>query len=313
MTGIHVNVDNFARAETHRMFADLLADIGAVNTFRHNREPADVAHQTVIRLNRDTLYSFAIVDLAGGATLTMPDAEGRYQSAMVVNEDHHINRIFHGPGVFELSADDLGSRYVLVAVRTLVDPDDPADIAAVAALQDRTTLVAGSAEPFVPAAYDRDSLDATRAPLLELARGMDSFGGMFGRRDEVDPVRHLLGTAAGWGGLPTSEAMYFGAEPRLPVGRYTITVGDVPVDGFWSLSVYNADGFFEPNDRGAYSVNDITAVREPDGSVVVHLGDWDEGTPNCIPLPEGWNYIVRMYRPRPEILDGTWTFPGVDA
>jgi hypothetical protein len=31
------------------------------------------------------------------------------------------------------------------------------------------------------------------------------------------------------------------------------------VDGFWSISVYNADGFFEPNERGAYSVNNITA------------------------------------------------------
>lgn len=61
---IHVNADNFARAETDRMFADIQRDAGGVNTFRHNREPASIDAQTVIRLNRDTLYSFAIVDLS---------------------------------------------------------------------------------------------------------------------------------------------------------------------------------------------------------------------------------------------------------
>ena len=47
---------------------------------------------------------------------------------------------------------------------------------------------------------------------------------------------------------------------------------DVPVDGFWSISVYNADGFFEPNDRSAYSVNNLTATPNADGSVTVHFG-----------------------------------------
>ncbi|HEY6842039.1 MAG TPA: hypothetical protein VI114_12525 [Chthoniobacterales bacterium] len=30
---------------------------------------------------------------------------------------------------------------------------------------------------------------------------------------------------------------------------------------------------------------------------------------NCLPTPAGWNYLVRLYRPRPEILNGAWTFP----
>ena len=63
---IHVSAYNFVRAETDRMFADLQRDAGGVNVFSHNRAPAAVDHQTVIRLNRDTLYSFAVVALAGG-------------------------------------------------------------------------------------------------------------------------------------------------------------------------------------------------------------------------------------------------------
>lgn len=95
------------------------------------------------------------------------------------------------------------------------------------------------------------------------------------------------------------------------MGRYAITVGDVPVDGFWSISVYNAAGFFEPNESGIYSVNNLTAARDGDGSVTVRFGDHGPGATNCIPITDGWNYLVRLYRPRAAVLDGSWTFPAL--
>jgi len=98
----------------------------------------------------------------------------------------------------------------------------------------------------------------------------------------------------------------------VPGGEYRLTVREVPVDGFWSISVYNADGYFEPNDRGAYSVNNLTATRDDDGSVTVHFGGCTDDRPNCIPIMEGWNYTVRLYRPRAEVLDGSWTFPSIE-
>ena len=61
------------------MFAGVLRGSGAMGTFRHVREPAPINDQSVIRLNRDTLYSSVIVDLGGGpATLTLPDSGQRY-------------------------------------------------------------------------------------------------------------------------------------------------------------------------------------------------------------------------------------------
>src|SRR4249920_1547616 len=93
VVSIVVNVDNFPRAETDRMFAGLQRDAGAVNVLSHNRAPASVDHQTVIRMNRDTLYSFAVVDITEGATLTVPEHGDRYVSVMVVNQDHYINEI----------------------------------------------------------------------------------------------------------------------------------------------------------------------------------------------------------------------------
>jgi uncharacterized protein DUF1254 len=193
---IHVNVDNFVRAETHRMFRDIQAGAGGIGSFRHNSTPARIDEQTVIRLNRDTLYSFAIVDLARPARLTLPDAEGRYVSAMILNEDHFVNDVIHDAGEHTLTRDQYGSRYVLIGVRILVDPTDPADVAAVCAIQQRLAIAAASSEPFVMPDYDLESLDATRDALLALARGLDSFDRTFGTQAEVDPVRHLIGCAA---------------------------------------------------------------------------------------------------------------------
>ena len=300
---------NFVRAETDRMFAGLQADAGGVNTLFHHRAPAPLDHQTVIRMNRDTLYSLAIVDISEGATLTVPGSGGRYLSVMIVNEDHYINRVLHEAGDYELTIREFDTPYVLVGVRILVDPADPADVAAVNALQDQFRLVAGSATPFVSPDYDKPSLDGTRDALLERGRAIKSFAHAFGKKDEVDPDLHLVATAGGWGGLPEQEAFYENVDLGLPVGEYQLTVRDVPVDAFWSISVYNADGYFEPNDRNANSVNSITAKPNDDGSVTVSFGGCSDDRPNCLPIMERWNYAVRMYRPRPEILDGSWKFP----
>ncbi len=294
------------------MLAELQEDAGGINTLSHNREPASVDHQTVIRMNRDTLYSFAVVDLTDGATDTIPEHGERYVSVMVVNQDHYVNEIFHAAGEHQLAKDRFDTPYVMAAVRILVDPTDPADLAEVISLQDQFQLQAESARPFAMPDYDAASFNETREALLQLARGLSGFTRMFGTREEVDPVRHLIGTAAGWGGLPTTEAAYIGVDPKLPAGSYEITVRDVPVDAFWSISVYNADGFFEPNDAGSYSVNSVTGVRNDDGSLTVRFGDHPDGVPNVIPITEGWNYLVRLYRPREEIRDGSWQFPAID-
>lgn len=306
---IAVDNDNFVRAESNRMFAGIQDDSGGVNKWHHLRAPTALDEQTVIRMNRDTLYSMAIVDISKGATVTVPDAGDRYLSVMVVNQDHYVNRIFTEPGTYELSVDEFDTPYVLLGARVLVDASDPDDVARVNEIQDGFEVKAESSEPFVLPDYDDASFTATRQALLdEAAKGISGTHGMFGSKGEVDPAVHRVGAAAGWGGLPEREAFYVSEEPHLPVGSYRITAKDVPVDAFWSVTVYDADGFFEQNDLGAYSVNNISGVKNDDGSVTVNLGGSGD-QPNSLPLTDGWNYTVRMYRPRPEILNGTWTFP----
>ena len=103
---------------------------------------------------------------------------------------------------------------------------------------------------------------------------------MFGANEnEVDPVRHLIGTALLWGGLPEKDALYLPVTPARNDGVtiHKLTVKDVPVDGFWSITVYNPEGYLEPNQYNAYAVNNITANKGMDGSVAIQFISHDIG------------------------------------
>lgn len=142
-------------------------------------------------------------------------------------------------------------------------------------------------------------------------KGLPDSRHSFGSIDETDPIRHLLGTAVGWGGLPESEAFYYLESETRSSGCYTMTFRDVPVDAFWSVSVYNRDGYFEANPYDSYSVNSVMAIPEDDGSVVLDLAPEPTGGSNYLHVMDGWNFALRLYRPRPEVISGDWTAPQV--
>ena len=309
MTATPVNVDNYARAEVAAQVDRMIGLGAAVNAWVHFRRPTPIDQQNVIRMNRDTLYSVAIVDISKGATLTVPDGGRRYLTVQVVNEDGYVNRVFHQPGTHPLTVEEFDTPFVILLARTLMDPVDRADIAVANALQDGLIIEAGSDAPWVMGRFEEESYEATKKPLLSLGRGISDSRRTFGRKDAVDPVWFLIGTAGGFGGLPEEEAYYAVRADPCPTGRFHLTMSNVPVDGFWSVSVYARNGYFEKNAFDSYSVNSVTAVPDADGSVTVIFGPEPDGSPNFLFVSDGWNYVARMYRPRPAVLDGSWTFP----
>lgn len=309
---VPVTVENFVRAESDTYFASTIKGFDAFGKFGHNREPTPIDQQNVIRMNRDTLYSAAVFDLdAGPVTITLPDAGERFLSMQVINQDHYTPMVVYGAGRHTLTRENIGTRYVITAVRILADATDPEDIEAVVKLQNAIQVEQQNIGNFEVPNWDPVSQKTVRDALNVLADTLPDKNRMFGTKDEVDPVRYLLGAASGWGGNPDKDAVYLNITPPKNNGEtvYQLTVRDVPVDGFWSISVYNAQGFFEPNEANAYSINNLTAEKSEDGSVNVQFGSCDGQTANCLPIPPGWNYMVRLYQPQDVILDGTWTFP----
>jgi hypothetical protein len=106
---IPVTVDTFVRAETDRYLAANAKDAGGLGKFHHVREPAAIDNQTVIRMNRDTLYSFSVFDLAARpATVTLPDAGKRFMSMQVINQDHYVPFVFYDAKPHTLTQENVG-------------------------------------------------------------------------------------------------------------------------------------------------------------------------------------------------------------
>ena len=263
-------------------------------------------------MNRDTIYSGGMFDLSEPVTITLPAGDGRFQSMQVINQDHYTVAVEHDPG-----------RYTLTRNRSVPDtrrclsapswtPNDADDVARANALQDQIEVQQAAPGEFEVPDWDTQSLTVVRGMILALAAtDPDGFDRAFGTPETVNPIQHLMGTAAGWGGNPREAAMYSGGFPPANDGvvQHSFTVNDVPVDGFWSVTVYNEDGFMEKNELDLYSFNGVTARPGADGSVTILFGGCDDASVNCIPITEGWNYVIRMYQPRQALLDGSWQFP----
>jgi hypothetical protein len=312
-SAVPVTPDNFVRAETDMYLAQFAKN--AYGKFHHVRD-LPLGEDTGVRPNRDTLYSMAVFDLdAGPVTITLPDAGKRFMTMMVVDQDHYVPMVVYGKGTHTLDREKIGTRYVMAWVRTLVDPANPEDISQAHALQDAVKVSQKSVGKLETPNWDPASQKKVREALLALNETLPDLRRAAGRRDEVDPVRHLIATASAWGLNPEKDAIYLNVTPRSNDGTtvYRLNVKDVPVDSFWSVTVYDRRGLILKNSLDAYSLNNITAKKAADGSVYIQFGGCDGKIPNCLPTMNGWTYMVRLYRPRAEILNGTWKFPEPQA
>jgi len=307
---VTVTADNFNRAETDMYFAQFVKR-GALGKFVHLRElPLE---GTGIRPNRDTLYSEAVFDLdAGPVKVTLPKPGKRFMSITAINENHYVFEVGYGGGNYTYTRSEVGTRYLFVALRILINPADGQDMKQAHALQDAVVVKQKSPGRFEATNWDPVSHKKVRDLLLALNTTLPDLQRAFGTRTQVDAVRHLIGTASGWGGNPDKDAIYLNVTPAKndAAAIYKLNIpAKVPVDAFWSVSVYDETGHFRKNQYNTYSFNSITAKKSADGSVAIQFGGCDGKIPNCLPTMKGWNYMVRLYRPRDEILNGKWKFP----
>nr|PZN19487.1 MAG: hypothetical protein DIU78_20960 [Pseudomonadota bacterium] len=140
---------------------------GRLGRFGHLRAPTPIEEQSVVRMNRDTLYSSAVFDLdAGPVTLTLPDPGRRYMMLQILDEDHYTHANVYAPAHHVLHRDAIGTRYVAALVRTMADPRDSEDLARARALQDaiRVEQPGGPGKFEIPD-WDAESLAKVRAAL----------------------------------------------------------------------------------------------------------------------------------------------------
>jgi|GEM_PF-100566 len=306
-----VTPDSYVRAETDTQFAYSVTK-GGFGQLLHTRTIVDTEAQGIVRPNRDTLYSSGVFDLdAGVVTVVLPESKGRYISLQVISEDHDTVRVFTESGRYELSREMVGTRYVFLNIRIAVNALDQKDLTEAHALQDAITVEQKNRGTFAIPSWDEASLVQVRHEFVAQADSFTDSTNMFGSQGETDELKHKIGTAIGWGGLPSTSAMYVYMYPKENTGvvPYQLTLQDVPVDAFWSVTVYGPDGYFITNTQSAYAIQSQTAFQNRNGSITIQFGECESDVPNCLPIEAGWSYTIRFYEPRPELLSGSWNVP----
>ncbi len=306
--GVKVTPETYIRAETDRQFAEIVKMAGGVNRFYHFRSPTPLDKQNVVRMNRDTLYSMGIVDTSKGATITVPELpKDRYASVYLADNDHYTPFVIYTAGTHELPKD---TKYLALGIRIqLFNPKDPNEVALVNKLQDQFVIKANSADPLPEFKWDRQSLKTLTAQYEKDSAQYGSWKGMQGPRGKVDEKTRHIAAAAAWGLFPEWDATYLnysgGHDPKV---CYKATYNVPENNAFWSITVYGNDGFMKSETN---IVNSSNVKLNADGTATVYFGSKElcGDVPNRLDVTEGWNFLMRVYRPGASVLDGTYKLP----
>jgi hypothetical protein len=302
---------------SHQMLKN--QDQVGVNKFLHKRQLSPTDKQTVVRMNRDTYYSFAVVDVSKGATVTMPKVpNGKYISLQLGTEDHRIQPMFYGSGTFELSTHTGNYLYVVTRLDATFTETEAAK------LQDKMVIKANSnknfkAEPVNQKSFTtvEDNLKA-KMPAIVKRDGISAISGMFTAPTDASnelftQEKYEVGAAVGWGGAQAIDNIYELSGNYPADSCQQATFKDPKNKAFWSITVYNKSGFMF-NDLANMSSN--TATPNADGTYTISFGCGDKAPNNIKTANDSgvFNLAIRHYQPGKLVsVDGYRIIPTVKA
>ncbi|QBY02906.1 DUF1254 domain-containing protein [Thalassotalea sp. HSM 43] len=305
--GVVVDENNYPVMETSRQMLKN-QDLVGVNNLLHKRELTPTDKQPVVRMNRDTYYSMALVDVSKGATITLPEIpDGKYMSLEVVTEDHRVQAMKYGAGTYNLTTHSGEHVYLIVRLDATFTKDE------VRKYQDQISISANSNNKFDAVAVDKASFDKTedalkaQAPLMLKENPLDATFGMFtDPRDDSKEMftkqKYAVGAAVGWGGAQLRDNIYELSPNFADDKCYQMTFEDPQNDAFWSITVYDQKGFMF---KDLANISSNTATANEDGTYTVSFGCGADAPNNLeIDNPTGkFNMAARHYIPSKKVRD----------
>ena len=306
--GRTVTPETYPRDETSRQLLKK-QDLVGVNAFIHLNQLTPTNDQPIVRMNRDTYYSMAFIDVSKGASITMPEIpEGKYMSIQPVTEDHRIQAMKYGSGTFDLTTHTGTHLYVIIRL------DATFTEAEVKKIQDKMSINANSSNPFTANTVNEESFttveNALKAKVPEVLKRdgfVNATKGMFTDPNDSSielftQEKYELGAALGWGGAQMIDNIYETSGNYSTDNCYELTFEDPKNLAFWSITVYDKKGFMF-NDLANYSSN--TAQANEDGTYTVSFGCGADSPNNLdIDNPSGvFNIVVRHYQPSKRVIN----------
>lgn len=283
-------------------------DLVGVNKFNHKRQLTPTDKQPVVRMNRDTYYSMAVIDVSKGASITMPEIpEGKYMSIQPVTEDHRIQAMKYGAGTFDLTTHTGTHLYVIIRLDATFTEAEAKEI------QDKMSISANSNNAFSAMSVNEESFTAVenalkaKMPTVIKRDGIGTLKGMFtDPNDASDELftqeKYEIGAALGWGGAQMIDNIYELSSNYSTDHCYQLTFEDPKNNAFWSITVYDKKGFMF-NDLANFSSN--TAQANTDGTYTISFGCGAD-SPNNLEIAnpsEVFNIAVRHYQPSKRVFE----------
>ena len=315
--GKEVIAATFPATESARQYLQEQSAVG-VNVFNHRRVLTPTDKQTVVRMNRDTYYSFGVANVSEGASLVMPDIpEGKYMTGMIITEDHRIHPMFYGPGEYELTTHTGDHVFVVVRLDATFSQQEAN------AIQDQLQIVAKSSESFKAEPVDEASFRKVevelkaKMPGILQRDGIDALVGMFTSPGDASnelftQEKYEVGAAVGWGGAQMIDNIYELSPPYPADVCHQMTFEDPGNAAFWSITVYNGAGFMF-NDVA--NVSSDTATPNEDGTYTLSFGCGPDAINNLETANESGVFTlgIRHYRVGDKVKNGYRLLPTVKA
>jgi hypothetical protein len=292
-----VDRSNFQEAEVARNFSKWAAR-GANNQLMHMTTVTPSGPAPTVRMNRDTLYSAAILDTSSGnVSITVPEGD-LYQSVLMVDTEGYARGFILEPGTHMVATD---TKFVWVLVRTGLEKG----IEEARRLQALVSVQGMGDDMYSSPVFDEESLANLTRILIEEAMAEDDGDLYYGNYPgQVDESRRLRSTAAGFGGMNGTNMYKFVEAVENNVCMQS-TFPDPQATEFFSFTLYDTDGYLMD---GNTIINSRDMTANPDGTYTVSINCGDDAI-NNISAPaevDTIGYAWRVYGASEEVENRSW-------
>ncbi|MET4040991.1 DUF1214 domain-containing protein [Bradyrhizobium sp. RT6a] len=319
---VGVTKENFARAMTD-LAMQKEVEQGATNAWHHHRKTMALSEQPAPLMNRDTVYSFAVLDGGGDVAITLPENDGRYMSLHVMNHDHVTYKVFYGPGRYVVPADK-STDFFYANVRMQINDKDPEDVKKVNQYQDRLKieyLNGYKPKAFKVTNWDMKSFQKVRETYVAEAQSEGVKGTMGTLDHPVSVEAKNRGVAIATGLLPDKDAVYLTDKHDVQMGKAYKATYNLPdqVDpklGFYSVTVYGDDQYLK-TDKGSTIGNTELKLNSDGKTFDIYFvpenefGKGKHANELIIPTAPFWT-AFRVYMPGESVVDGKYKTPKLE-
>jgi hypothetical protein len=316
--GVRVTKENYAHVMVDFSMQKEFPQ-GANNTsWHHHRKPMELDKQPAPMMNKDTLYSFSVIDGGGDVAITLPETDGRYQSLHVLSDDHITYNVFYGAGRHLIPA-YITSDFFVANVRTQINPKDSQDVKKANSYQDQLKVeFLNGYEPkqYQATKWNMDDFKKLHQHYVAIAQKDGVTGTMGTLHNQVPLEDRNRGVATATGLLPDTDAVYLTGKYQAKQGQTLKATYPVPELkdsklGFYSITIYGDDQYLH-TDKGSTLSNSEIKLN-PDGKSfdVYYVPEEAFGkSANELIVPtETFNITMRIYLPEKSIQNGDYKLP----